>query len=758
MLDHLVRRLPMAAMLTMTLAGAARSAHARSVAGVAGVDIVGTVADSGTGQPLAGVEVSVLRGTQIVIKSTTDAFGRYTVHNLPAGAYNVSVRFIGFRPETRAVTLSDASPTITVAFRLLPVAASLQAVEVSARSPIAVDTRTGDQTFKEDDYHGAPTTTTSQILQQSIASSARAPTGEVHIRGQHAEYTYYIDGVPVPSGVSGSLNELFDPQVVNRIDFQTGGWDAEYGNKNIAIVNIQTRIPSGGLQGTLSGYTGSFNTHGGSATLSTNAGNFGFFASGTSQATDMRREPIVVNLATKQPVNFHNNGRDQFGFVKMQYTPGASDVMTLELNASRTHFQVPFDSGGGTTLDDRQTDLNSFVNFGLRHLFGGGAVTDESAPAELFVGAFYRHGSLVYTPGAQDQPSLTFGTDTVTKYNVFENRAFNTAGVKVDYSLRARSNVSFKLGVLTQQTSGHENFELIDPTGAHAPIQSNSGLNGYDADAYAQSVINFSDRFEVRPGVRFDSHVAPFAGNQHQLSPRLRLNFFPDAANTLYLYYGRLFVPTNVEDLRSITFSAQQNQATVPTLPERDNYYEAGLIHRFPVGVVTKVSGYYKVSQPGIDDNTVPGSSITTSVNLNHVKVTGLEGVLEVQPAGPLSGGGLTYSASHFYVSTTGIFGSGLTNGITPDSSVKVDTSTTQPAFSRYCTGLFCMNKPFKVAPNYIQNVAAGYSFVSGKTVFRPEIFIDNVFDKRYLLKGAFFSGRSAGRPRSIQVRMNIGV
>jgi hypothetical protein len=377
------------------------------------------------------------------------------------------VRLIGFRPETRAVTLSDATPTITVAFHLLPVAASLQAVEVSARSPVAVDTRTGDQTFKEDDYHGAPTTTTSQILQASIASSARAPTGEVHIKGQHAEYTYYIDGVPVPSGVSGSLNELFDPQVVNRIDFQTGGWDAEFGNKNIAIVNIQTRIPSGGLQGTLSGYTGSFNTHGGSATMSTNSGKFGFFFSGTSQATDMRREPIVVDTTTNKPINFHNNGRDQFGFVKMQYTPGTSDVMTLELNASRTHFQVPFDSSGGTTLDDRQTDLNSFVNLGIRHLFGGGAVTDESAPSELFIGAFYRHGSLVYTPGAQDQPSLTYGTDTTTTYNVFENRAFNTTGAKVDYSVRALPSVTLKFGVFRQQTSGPENFELVNSTASH---------------------------------------------------------------------------------------------------------------------------------------------------------------------------------------------------------------------------------------------------------------------------------------------------
>jgi outer membrane receptor for Fe3+-dicitrate len=98
-----------------------------------------------------------------------------------------------------------------------------------------------------------------------------------------------------------------------------------------------------------------------------------------------------------------------------------------------------------------------------------------------------------------------------------------------------------------------------------------------------------------------------------------------------------------------------------------------------------------------------------------------------------------------------------LTNGVTPDSSVHSDQPG-QPAISHYCTGLFCFNAPFKVAPNYIQSLSAGYSLVAGNTVVRPEIFIDNLFDRRYLLKGAFFSGASAGRPRTVQFRLNVAM
>jgi outer membrane receptor protein involved in Fe transport len=103
------------------------------------------------------------------------------------------------------------------------------------------------------------------------------------------------------------------------------------------------------------------------------------------------------------------------------------------------------------------------------------------------------------------------------------------------------------------------------------------------------------------------------------------------------LYYGRLFLPTNVEDLRAVTSVAQGGVAADPTLPERDHFYEAGFIHRFPFGLVSKFAGYYKLSTPGIDDNTVPGSNILTSVNIAKVKITGVEMVQEIRPPGPFS-------------------------------------------------------------------------------------------------------------------------
>jgi hypothetical protein len=343
--------------------------------------------------------------------------------------------------------------------------------------------------------------------------------------------------------------------------------------------------------------------------------------------------------------------------------------------------------------------------------------------------------------------------------------------------------MELKAGALVSSTSGHEDFETIDSAGQSGPA-SNSGLSGHDLGTYVQAAVSPVEKFEIRTGIRYDAHTAPFAGTQTQWSPRIRLNFYPTPATTVYLYYGRQFVPTNVEDLRAITSVADSGVVTSPTLPERDDFYEVGLIRRFPFGVVTKLAGYVKKSAPGIDDNTIPGSAIVTSVNLHTVKVTGIEGVVEVRPAGPLSGylnvalnhgygtspitggffptdfavpvfdedhdqrlsiaGNLNYATRALTLSATGIYGSGLTNGNDPDAS--------------YGTGLFDFNRSIKVDPSFILNSSAGFTFTAGGLVVRPELFVDNVLNKKYLLKGAFFSGPAVGRPRTVQLRVDVGM
>ncbi|MEP6780527.1 MAG: TonB-dependent receptor [Gemmatimonadaceae bacterium] len=777
----------LAAAAAAVIALAPRATRALSMSPVNSVDadIVGVVRDSSSAQPISGAEISISRDDRVVANAISDQFGHFIIHNAPAGAYSIDVRFIGFRPAKRAITVA-ANDRLNLTFLLNAVASELQGLTIVASAPIALDVRSGDQVYKQNDYHGAPTTTTSQILQQSIAGAVRAPTGEVHIRGQHAEYTYYVDGVPVPSGISGSLNELFDPSIVDRIEFQTGGWDAEYGNKNAAVVDVHTRIPGGGFHLNASGFGGTFGVNGQSLNVSNNVGKWGFFFSGSRQATNLRQEPIVFDTITFKPINYHNSAQDYFTFGKVQYNATPRDVFDFEGNWSRTRFLVPYDSMQ-SSVDDHQVDQNSFVNAGWRHRFGNLDSSDVTN-SELFAGLYYRRGSLDYIPGSTDEPSFLFFPDTTSPYNVAEQRAFNLLGTKIDYRWRAMHSLELKTGLQASITTGREDFITTDASGRAGP-GSNSNLKGHDIGGYVQGAFTPREWFELRAGFRADLHAAPFAGNQTQLSPRVKLSFYPNLANTFYLYYGRQFIPTNIEDLRAITTVSNAGDITSssPTLPERDNFYEAGFIHRFPFGVVSKLSSYLKQSSPGIDDNTIPGTAILTSVNLDKVRIQGVEAVIEIRPSGPITGyvnfsanhaighgpvtGGFfptdiadvpgrwfdldhdqrissvasaVYSRNAFFLSATSIYGSGLTNGA--DITTPIGT------------GLFDFNKDIHVNSNIILNAATGYSFIVGKTVVRPQLFVDNIFDRRYLLKGAFFSGASAGRPRTIQLRVDIGI
>jgi len=95
-----------------------------------------------------------------------------------------------------------------------------------------------------------------------------------------------------------------------------------------------------------------------------------------------------------------------------------------------------------------------------------------------------------------------------------------------------------------------------------------------------------------------------------------------------------------------------------------------------------------------------------------------------------------------WYASATGIFGSGLTNG--------------NPSAGTTGLGLFDFNAAVKVPPSFIVNISAGTTIrVLGRAV-RSQFFVENLFNLNYVLKGAFTSGPSMGRPRAMTVRLDV--
>jgi outer membrane receptor protein involved in Fe transport len=307
---------------------------------------------------------------------------------------------------------------------------------------------------------------------------------------------------------------------------------------------------------------------------------------------------------------------------------------------------------------------------------------------------------------------------------------------------------------------------------------------GSDFGIFAQAEWHPLDWTTFDIGVRYDQHIAPDVPLQRQVSPRLRWNFLIDADNSAYIYYGRLFMPTNIEGLRSIAINV--STTLTPTVPERDDFYEAAYTHTFPFGVRGKLASFYKEGNPGIDDQTVGGTAIKTPVNIATVKTTGIElglsysnletpfsgyvngaiihaygsgaitgGFLEYDDAGPATDldhdqrlsvvAGLNYQPPDWFVNLNGIYGSGLSNG-NPDNIP-------------FNTGLFDFNTAAHTSPSWILNIAAGHTFhMSGGASWEPSIYVTNLLDHAHLIKGAYFSGASWEERRNVVLKVSVHI
>ncbi len=744
-----------------------------------------TVLDKKDSQPLQLVNVMLERDNAIAYGAVTNPAGKAFFTDVEVGPYILVVHYLGYQDYSDSVTIDRQHDHYKVAISEKSVELGAVVVQGSKNTklPTSIETITGRQVFEGETYHAAPTTRMTTLVQENLAGAVRAPTGEVHIRGQHGEYTYLIDGIPIPLGVFGGLNEIVDPKTISRVTFYTGGFPAEYGGQISAIMDIQTRVPAGRFHLNASSFIGSYftnnngsagdkvgqfkalNSNGQSLSFSNHTGNLGYFFSASRQETDRRIDQPVENL-------FHDHGFDYFTYGKIDYLINENDYITANLNFSKTQTQVPYDSLEGFAADD-QNSYNAFQTLSYYHTIS--SETDHES--SLFIGALAREGGLRYIPNVYDANTTFFGSDTTTAYQVDQKRIFTTLGIRTKYDNRLSHRFEYALGFDYNHTGGNGTFRFFNGSG-NGPIVI-SDYTGYNLGVFVQSEIHPTEWTKFELGLRYDMNNAPATSNQTQLSPRAKASFMIDEFNTISISYDRIFMPTNIENLGAVASELGNN--TIPTFAEKDNLYEIDFIRKWKNGFNSKLDAFYKESTPGLDDETLGSSTIRVNVNIAKVKVTGIElaltyndlnspfsayinsSIIHAYGTGPVSGGfiapdsskapfdldhdqrlsaviGLNYQPENWFLNLTGIYGSGLANG--NDNYV-------------FKTGLFDFNQGAHTAPSWIFNLSAGYTFrITDDHTLAPSIYITNILDHNHLIKGAFFSGASFEERRNVVFKL----
>jgi TonB-linked SusC/RagA family outer membrane protein len=184
-------------------------APARAVVAV----VAGTVADSATGQPLPGVQITLesaaAPGAGPRRGAVTGPGGRFRIAGVPAGSYTLVARRIGYAPGRRAVTLADGQ-TLTADLALAAQATALaEVVQIGYGTQRRRDVTGAVASVSARDFDREPVPSVGQALQGRVAGvqvtqSTGQPGGalSVRIRGGTSisagnEPLYVIDGIPV---------------------------------------------------------------------------------------------------------------------------------------------------------------------------------------------------------------------------------------------------------------------------------------------------------------------------------------------------------------------------------------------------------------------------------------------------------------------------------------------------------------------------------------------------------------------------------
>ena len=180
--------------------------------------IAGRVTARGTSEPLPESRVAVV-GTNLV--GLTAADGRYSIRNVPAGAWVVRVLRVGYQEQKKSVTMTTGQ-NATLDFTLEPAVVKLTEVVTTAtgeqrRVELGNDVSTIDASART---QAAPTTSMATLLVAQAPGVQVLPGNEtgtgarIRIRGVNSltlanDPIYIIDGVRMTSSNSSQSSNIF---------------------------------------------------------------------------------------------------------------------------------------------------------------------------------------------------------------------------------------------------------------------------------------------------------------------------------------------------------------------------------------------------------------------------------------------------------------------------------------------------------------------------------------------------------------------
>lgn len=469
------------------------------------------------------------------------------------------------------------------------------------------------------------------LLQAPGVSQDSDGDGEIHIRNEHGNVQYRLNGVTVPQGFSG-FGALVDPRVAESIEVITGALPAQYGFRTSGVVNMQTRAQGFDFDGDVSIYGGSNGTIVPSFTLRNSSGALSYFLSGSYQQNDLGiANPTAARTA------MHDRSKQWRGFGYASYILGPDDRVTVFGGSAIGKFEQPNQAGlppqytlnGRTSFDSAQLDQTQRQDTWFTVL----AYQHAGEKLDFQIAPFIRRAKADYRPDPQGGNLLFNGIDTALAQTSL------AYGMQADASFKASDDHTLRAGLFFQQDNSRSNslnrvfsVDLSGNQTSDVPITIAVAeqLVGRNYSVYLQDEWRLSETLTFNYGARFDQSQGLVS--EHQFSPRAGLVWKPDTATTLHIGYARYFTPPPLTLIGKGTVSAFNGttgaaaiQTADPVRSQREHMFDVGAQHLFGNHLTLGIDAYYKLATNLLDDTTLGGTLILSPFNYAKARNWGVE-------------------------------------------------------------------------------------------------------------------------------------
>ncbi len=463
--------------------------------------------------------------------------------------------------------------------------------------------------------------------------------GQLHVRGDHSNLQYRINGVIVPEPISG-FGQMLDTRFANQINVLTGALPAQYGYRTAGIVDITTKGAStdedgepkafGGEIGTV---LGSNATHEVNAQIQGTKDRFSYYLSGVFAENNLGIENPTGN---RNATHDHTTQNKSFGM--LSYLLDNDSRVSFMFGTSNGRFQIPTRPGltPQFTLDGAVPPASEALNANQREKTDFQILTYQqkvSPKLDYQVSVFRRASRIDYMPDPIGDLVYNGVAADVTR----RNEAY---GVQGDASYKLTDKHTLRAGVFVQReryvADNTASVFAADSSGAQTSttpftIVDNHSGNGTTLGVYLQDEWKPTDKLTVNYGARYD-RVNTIVSEQ-QLSPRLGLTYDLTPRTRVHAGYARYFTPPPTEkfDTTSVqafagTTNALPSDANTAVKSERSNYFDLGVSHQLTSHLTLGLDAYYRDVRHLQDEGQFGNALLYSAFNYERGRIYGLEG------------------------------------------------------------------------------------------------------------------------------------